>query len=102
MKNLQLLICSLLLVFIIPKCTSAQQGPDETAGEKIYFYGIEINDVLCGYAKFTSTPEEKDGMHILNQEGNFNIKVTLLGGGVDLLIKYHYLVDPETRAVLLQ
>ena len=97
MKTLQLVIIALFLVFVLPKCAGAQEAQTRVEGEKKYYYGIEINDVLCGYAKITSTPEEKDGMQILKQEGNFTIKVSVLGGGVDLVINFLYLTDPETE-----
>jgi len=97
MKTLQLFICSILIAFILPKCASGQKEQSGKEDEKTYYYGVEINDVLCGYVKLKSIPEEKEGKKMLNQGGIVNVKVSVLGGGVDLLINYSYLVDPETE-----
>jgi len=97
MKNLQLLICSFLLVFIVPKCASAQESNTGETGGKTYYYGVEINDVLCGYAKINSSPMEKGGKSVLNQDGSVNVKLSVLGGGIDLVITYLYHTDPETE-----
>ncbi len=97
MKTLQLLFSILLLAFILPKCASAQQEKTGKPGEKTYYYGVEINDVLCGYAKVISIPEDKEGEIIEKLEGNVFLKLSVLGGGMDLNISYLYLSDPSTE-----
>nr|MBC8315580.1 transglutaminase domain-containing protein [Bacteroidota bacterium] len=97
MKTLQLVIYALLLVFIVPKCASAQQEQVGKTGEKTLYYGVEINDVLCGYAKVTSVSEEKDGKTVDKLEGTVFLKLSVLGGGMDLKITYLYFADPLTE-----
>ncbi|MBC8459094.1 MAG: transglutaminase domain-containing protein [Deltaproteobacteria bacterium] len=97
MKTLQLIACALILAFILPKCASGQQEQTGKKGEKTYYYGVEINDVLCGYAKVTSVPEEKEGKTIDKLEGIVSLKLSVLGGGMDVTISYLYLSDPATE-----
>ncbi len=97
MKTLQLIACAILLAFILPKCASGQQDPSGNAGEKTIYYGVEINDVLCGYARVTSILEEKEGKEIEKLEGNVTVKLSVLGAGVDMVITYLYLTDPVTE-----
>ncbi|MBL6950843.1 MAG: hypothetical protein ISR57_09395 [Bacteroidales bacterium] len=101
MKTLQLVIIALLLVFVLPKCAGAQEGQAVKAGEKTIYYGVEINDVLCGYAKVTSVPEERDGKTVDKLEGIVSVKLSVLGGGMDLNISYHYLSNPLTEQFFL-
>ncbi|MBN1199897.1 MAG: tetratricopeptide repeat protein [Bacteroidales bacterium] len=97
MKTLQIFICSLLLVFILPTCASGQEKQTVGEEERTYYYGVEISDVLCGYAEVTSLPEMKDGREILRQEGIVTVKLSVLGGGVDLIIETLYFTDPATE-----
>ncbi|MBE0648292.1 MAG: hypothetical protein IH596_10960 [Bacteroidales bacterium] len=97
MKTLQLIACALLLAFILPKCASGQEGQTGKTGEKTYYYGVEINDVLCGYAKVTSVPEEKDRKTIDKLDGTVSLKLSILGGGMDLTGTYLYLSDPSSE-----
>jgi len=97
MKTIQLLFSILLLAFILPKCASAQQEKTRKPGEKTYYYGVEINDVLCGYAKVISIPEDRAGKIIEKLEGNVFLKLSVLGGGMDLNISYLYLSDPSSE-----
>jgi len=97
MKTLHVFICFVLLAFILPKCASGQQEQTVKSGEKTIYYGVEINDVLCGYAKVTSVPEEQDGKTIDKLEGIVSLKLSVLGGGMDLKITYFYLSDPASE-----
>ena len=97
MKTLQILIYSLLLAFILPKCASGQQDHPEKGNEKNYYYGVEINNVLCGYARVSSMEEEQDGKTIEKTEGEVVVKLSVLGGGVDMIISQLYLSDPATE-----
>ncbi len=97
MKTLQLIACALLLAFILPKCASGQEDQTGKTGEKTYYYGVEINDVLCGYVRFSSVEEEQEGKTIEKTEFEVVIKLSVLGGGVDMLIHQFYLSDPATE-----
>lgn len=97
MKTLHVLFCSFLIAFILPKCARGQQEQPAGDGERTYYYGVEISEVLCGYAKISSTPEVRCGKKILKQEGIVHEKVSVLGGGVYMTITYLYLTNPETE-----
>jgi len=69
MKTYQILLCSLLLAFILPKCSNGQQEPTISNGDE----------------------------KLLKQEGTVTVKLSVLGGGVDMTITYLYLTNPETE-----
>jgi len=97
MKTLKLFVFSLLLVFVMPKCASSQPQTPWGHDEKTYFYGVEISEILCGYVKITSAPEMKEDRQVLRQEAIVSLNLSVLGGGVNLLITNQYLTDPETE-----
>lgn len=97
MKKLTWLFYTFLLVFIAPECADAQENQNNKTGEKTYFYGVEISEILCGYVKVTSVPEMKEDRQVLRQEAIVSLNLSVLGGGVNLLITNQYLTDPETE-----
>lgn len=89
----------LLTVFLVSLCSSvsvlAQIGITNEP-QKIY-YGIEVNDVLCGYFESIETPIEIDGNLMIEGNTNIFIMLSLLGSEFNTELKIYALLDPETR-----
>lgn len=60
-------------------------------------YAIEISGVLCGYSESNLSSIEKDGKELLSLNDNIVVKLSVLGGGVDMKIVNHYFIDPDTQ-----
>ncbi|HAQ18963.1 MAG TPA: hypothetical protein DCR40_06980 [Prolixibacteraceae bacterium] len=60
-------------------------------------YAIEISGVLCGYSESNLTSIEKDGKELLSLNDNIVVKLSVLGGGVDMKIVSQYFIDPDTK-----
>jgi hypothetical protein len=67
------------------------------ASPEEYYFGIEINGTLCGYAKFTTTPLVKEGRQLVLLEHMVLMQVRALGKPVESRLKLTYHLDPETN-----
>lgn len=74
----------------------ARGGRPASAEE--YYYGIEINGTLCGYAKFTTAPLVQEGRKLLLLEHTVLMQVRALGKQVESRLKLTYHLDPETNS----
>ena len=68
---------------------------------KSFTYAIEINGVLCGFAESGSSTEMEDGTAIFCQNDKVLVKLSVLGGGVDMNIQNRIQIDPSTQQPLL-
>jgi len=62
-----------------------------------YYYGIEINGTLCGYAKFTTAPLVQEGKKLVLLQHTVLMQVRALGKQVESRLKLTYHLDPETK-----
>jgi hypothetical protein len=62
-----------------------------------YYYGIEINGVLCGYARLATSPLRQDGGEVTVLRHETVLKGTLLGAPVDSRMSLTYHLDPATK-----
>jgi hypothetical protein len=63
-----------------------------------YYYGIELNGVLCGYVTITASPLREGGRTLTLLRHEVVVRGTLLGAGVDNRIVLTYHIDPVTKA----
>jgi len=61
-----------------------------------YYYGIEINDVLCGYAELTASPAEIDGRETTLLKHRVFLMVSALGSRFNSDVRLTYHIDPTT------
>lgn len=61
-----------------------------------YYYGIEINGTLCGYARFETSPLFQDGRTMLLLKQEVLMHVAALGGRVESRLDLTYHIDPAT------
>ncbi len=61
-----------------------------------YYYAVEINGVLCGYSESNKTFIEKNGKELLQVTDEIVVKLSVLGGDIDITIYNQYQIDPET------
>jgi transglutaminase-like putative cysteine protease len=62
-----------------------------------YYYGIEINGVLCGYARLVTSPLRQDGREVTVLRHEIVLKGSLLGAPVDNRMALTYHLDPATK-----
>ena len=62
-----------------------------------WIYAVEIDGVLCGYAESHTSIIKENGREFINSDDEVIAKLSVLGGGVDMKIKHHILVDRETE-----
>ena len=96
---LLLVICT----FITTGIACAQEAnPCKTGGQTSYF-GIEMNNILCGYSVETYCTGMWNGKKVLYEYSDVVLKMSLLGSDVDGGFKALYLIDPKTdRAVMIE
>ena len=63
-----------------------------------YYYGIELNGVLCGYVTITASPLGEGARALTLLRHEVVVRGTLLGAGVDNRIVLTYHIDPVTKA----
>jgi len=63
-----------------------------------YYFAVEVNGILCGYARFNLSPDRTStrGLTVLTHETV--VRGTLLGAPLDSRITLTYHIDPATRA----
>jgi len=100
MKTIKVLLTWTLLVLLIIPCQSCTLR--DTTEKETYYYGIEINDVLCGYYKITT-------YSYLEGEKEFGLirvvvlnKLSVLEGDVDITIENELIYDPEQEGYISQ
>jgi hypothetical protein len=93
------LISFLISICLVPACTSSQVS-DSCPGGHTYYFGVEIDGILCGHSVEQVCPLEKDGRQILDQSADVTVKLSILGTGMDILFRIHAGVDPATEKLL--
>lgn len=78
--------------------TSAQTL--ENIPEK-WIYAVEIDGVLCGYAESNTAVIKENDREFIKSDDEVIAKLSVLGGGVDMKIVRHILVDRETENPVL-
>jgi len=103
MKRIYDFIRLLVICTLVPKgfVNAQETNPCKTGGQTSYF-GIEINNTLCGYSVETCCTGMWNGKKVLYEYSNVILKMSLLGSDVDGSFKTLYLIDPITdRAVMI-
>ncbi len=59
-------------------------------------YGIELGDVLCGYAEITLTAAERDGVPVIQLDENVLMMLTALGSEFNTRQTLQYQIDRES------
>jgi transglutaminase-like putative cysteine protease len=87
-------VASLRRAFLLAAALAAfvSQGRAEE-----YYYGIEINGVLCGYARLVTSPLLQDGREMTVLRHEIILKGSLLGAPVDNRMTLTYHLDPATK-----
>jgi len=93
MKTIKTITIIVLSVFLWT-ITTAQTL--ENIPEK-WIYAVEIDGVLCGYAESHTTIITENGKEFIQSDDEVIAKLSVLGGGVDMKIVHHILVDRETE-----
>lgn len=89
--------CYLKFIYFILVITVCLNSGAQTSDDDCSFYAVEINNVLCGYAKLYSARIVEKGKEVHQVTGQVEVKLSVLGGGVDMHINYFYKGDPVTR-----
>jgi transglutaminase-like putative cysteine protease len=102
-KKILIKLVPLICTILISGFAAAQdQNPCKTGGQTCYF-GVEINDVLCGYAIEKYCDSTLNGKRIRYENSDVRVKMSLLGADMDAGFISKYAIDPVTqRAVEIQ
>jgi tetratricopeptide (TPR) repeat protein len=99
MKNLKIQHLIFSILILILGCSSTQKLAHQKAElqeTETYYYGIEINDVLCGYSKAATSRIAKDGKNLIQLKQNSFMMISALGSKFNTELKLTYLIDPNT------
>lgn len=91
-----------LFILFLPVFSEAQQvkSKETDSGSETYYYAVEINGVVCGYSESNKTYIEKDGKGLLLITDDIVVKLSILGGEVDMTIKNKYQIEPATERLI--
>ncbi len=70
------------------------------AGQSIaqeYFYAVEVNGMVCGYARIVTSPVSEGGRTWTRLTHELVVRGTLLGAPVDNRVTLTYRIDPATN-----
>ncbi len=93
MKTIKFLF--VLMVSVLIWATTAGQSLNDIP--KTWNYAIEISGVQCGYTESEITTTEREGVQLLSLTDSVVVKLSVLGGGVDMKVRNDYLIDPVTQ-----
>jgi hypothetical protein len=94
MKTLQKIV-GLILIFINPLWSSSINGQNSNLPD-VYYYGVEIGGVQCGYAETHLKLMNENGLEWIQLNEEVVLKLTILGQAVDASINNFYKIDPES------
>jgi len=105
MKKNYRLVKLVPIICMIISCVyaNAQDGnPCKTGGQTCYF-GVEMNDVLCGYAIETYCNGILNGKNVRFEYSDVILKMSALGADMDGGFRWKNVIDPVThRAIEIQ
>jgi transglutaminase-like putative cysteine protease len=78
------------------KTYESEDGKIDLSQQKRLYYGIKINDVLCGYAEIDVQPAERDGNKLLKIDDKTFVMVSALGSRFNSEIHSVAYVDSVT------
>ncbi|MCP4218152.1 MAG: hypothetical protein GY765_26180 [bacterium] len=91
-----IIICLLLIVFMgTGACNNGKVAPAAKNKDTDY-YGVKVNDVLCGYAESSSTFAEENGKKIKKTKRDIFLMTSLLGSQFNTRIKISSAEDAAT------
>jgi transglutaminase-like putative cysteine protease len=95
MKNSkkQFLMCALAILILVSSVSLKTQAALEP---QTFYYGIEINGVLCGYSEINLSPMVKDGKDMTLLKQNVFAMLSALGSKFNTEVKLTYHIDPAT------
>ena len=100
MKRNYYQIILIICILIFSECSNAQDpNPCKTGGQTCYF-GVEINNVLCGYSVETYCDGFLNGKAVRFEYSDVTLKMTALGAEVDAGFRLKYAIDPATRRAI--
>lgn len=99
-KKILIKLVPLICTIVISGFTGAQeQNPCKTGGQTCYF-GVEVNNTLCGYSVETYCNGMWNGKNVRYEYSDVTLKMSLLGENMDAGFKILYVIDPlNERAV---
>jgi len=93
------IICTILFTGIV---NGQETNPCKTGGQTCYF-GIELNNILCGYSIEEYCNGTWNGKKVRYEYSDVTLKMSLLGEDMDAGFKILYIIDPSTeRAVRIE
>lgn len=96
---------AILLTLLFPTCQKTYQTQDGkidlSKQEKLY-YGIKINNVLCGYSEVTQQPDERDGQKLLKLDDTTFVMLSALGSRFNSEIHSVFWVEPTSGRFVYQ
>jgi len=95
MNNLKnkALICLLILLISVSGSYQAEAAKVEP---QTFYYGVEINGVLCGYSEISISPMVKDGKDMTLLTQKVFAMLSALGSKFNTELKLAYHIDPTT------
>jgi len=97
MKTMRNLLIALLLLTMAFEAMHAQEQADSGNLPEKFYYAVEINDVVCGYSTGTIDEATWKGMNCIRVQEDVEVKLKLLGQGMNVSFNHLYYLDPETQ-----
>jgi transglutaminase-like putative cysteine protease len=86
----------ILAPLVFASAAGAQEGIDPPAKVGTYTYGIEVNDVVCGYVEYDVSRVKEDGRESILIEHEVFMMLSMLGNEFNKELDLIYRIDPVT------
>lgn len=93
-------IALILITGLALTCTTATEKEQPGKIDKTYYYGVQIKDVICGYARITTGTAEQPFEGCIVQNSTIEVLLSLMGKSVDTHINFEYLLDSLSGKIL--
>ncbi|MBN1163551.1 MAG: transglutaminase domain-containing protein [Candidatus Krumholzibacteriota bacterium] len=91
------LLLALVLILALTGCAYFGGGNSALDGPQRYYYAVESDSVICGYAVVDMRPVEVNGEKTIQIEEEILFKIVALGAAVESKLHFVYQVDPRTN-----
>jgi len=102
MASISVAILLALLFSACQKSYKKQDGRIDLSKQEKLYYGIKINNVLCGYSEVTQQSDERDGQKLIKLDDTTFVMLSALGSRFNSEIHSVFLVDPTSGRFVYQ
>jgi hypothetical protein len=84
------------ILFLVSQTACQPSGYEKVGDSTLYYYAVEVNGTLCGYAEVSETPVVREGQWLIMQENNTRISMNLMDRKIETFLQITTFVDSSS------